>query len=281
MTNKNKNCYQNVKILVYNPSLKFKFKDKQMIERIISHMNDHHQAELNGLLQKFGAIQDPKEAKLVGVDTKGLDISCTQGVVRVDFPQEVALEGLKDAIIELCSSVPKTLEYEKIKQEMLEFRDTFSSVVLASIDSNNQAIASYAPLLRYEDRFFIYISEIAEHYASIKANPDSIEVLFLEDESKAKSVILRKRLKYKAKAEFKPKDSTFEQIFDHFEANNPKAGGLKTIRNMGDFHLVELHFQQGRFVKGFGAAYDVDSHNNVTFAAADTGNPHQLPHKQK
>ncbi len=250
-----------------------------MIQRIISHMNEHHKAELIGLAQKFGNIHHPKEISLVGVDTKGLDISADGKMLRVDFPKEVQESELKDAIIDICSSVPKTTQYEEVKQEMLKFRDGFGSVVIASIDRDNQAIASYAPLLKFQNRFFIYISQVAEHYASIKANPNSIEVLFLEDEKEAKSVILRKRLKYRAKAEFKEKNAEFDEIFDHFEKDNPHAGGLKTIRTMGDFHLIELHLQEGRFVKGFGAAYDIDAQGNVKFAAETSGNPHKMPHK--
>lgn len=250
-----------------------------MIQKIISHMNEHHRSELIGLVGKFGNLQECKEIALVGVDGKGLDILCDGQKVRVDFAQEVAESELKNAIIELCSSVPKTMEYDVIRQEMIDFRDAFKSVVLASVSQDGQAIASYAPLLRFEDRFFIYISEVAEHYSSIKANPNAIEVLFLEDEASAKSVILRKRLRYRAKAIFREKDALFDQIFDEFETNNPSAGGLKSIRKMGDFHFVELLLEEGRFVKGFGAAYDVDAQGNVKFAAEGSGNPHKLPHK--
>ncbi|WP_027327097.1 HugZ family heme oxygenase [Helicobacter pametensis] len=250
-----------------------------MIQKIISHMNDHHKEDLVALAKKFGNLKECHEIALVGVDNKGLDISCDGKMIRADFATQVEESELKNAIIELCMSVPKTMEYDKIKQEMLEFRAKFGSVMIASIDENHQAIASYAPLLTYKDRFFIYISEVAEHYASIKANPNSIEILFLEDEASAKSVILRKRLRYKTKAVFREKDAEFDEIFDHFEQNNANAGGLKSIRKWDDFHLVELIFQKGRFVKGFGAAYDIDEKGNLKFAAEGSGNPHKLPHK--
>lgn len=41
---------------------------------------------------------------------------------------------------------------------------------------------------------YIYISEVSEHFNNIKANPNNIEIMFLEDESKAASVILRKKI---------------------------------------------------------------------------------------
>lgn len=240
-------------------------------------MNEHHQKDLIALAKRFGSIKEIKEASLYHIDTKGLDILCDKKMVRVDFPQEVANDQLKNAIVELCQSVEKTLKYDDIKSEILEFRNSFGSVVIASIDKDSQAIASYAPLIKYEGRFFIYISEVAEHFSSIKAHPENIEILFLEDEKEAKSVILRKRLKYRVRAEFKNKDSEFEKIFECFEAENPHAGGLNTIKKMQDFHLVELHFKKGRFVKGFGGAYDIDERGEVRFAMGN--NPHKFPHK--
>lgn len=250
-----------------------------MIPKIISHMNAYHKQDIIALARKFGNIQKCEEIDLVDIDKKGLDISCDGQKIRIDFAKEAAESEVKNAIIELYTSLSKTTNYDEIKQEVLSFRDSFDSVVIASIDSNNQAIASYAPLLRLQDRFFIYISEVAEHYSSIKANPNSIEILFLEDEASAKSVILRKRLRYKTRAIFKEKDALFDQIFDCFEKKHKSTGELKSIRKMEDFHLIELIFQEGRFVKGFGSTYDVDKKGNIRFAAESSGNPHKLPHK--
>lgn len=247
-----------------------------MLQKIISHMNEHHKSELLGLVKRFANINECKEISLVGVDTRGLDISCDGQIIRINFPKEVLESELKNAIIELCSGISQNHQSNDIKQEILDFQHGFGSVIIASIDENHHAIASYAPLLRYQDRFFIYISQTAEHYQSIKQNPNAIEVLFLEDESKAKSIILRKRLKYKTKAIFREKDSEFEQIFDHFEASHPNSSGLSAIRKMGDFHLIELFFQEGRFVKGFGAAYDIDVEGNVQAVGSKEGNPHKI-----
>lgn len=241
-----------------------------MFETIITHMNEHHKNELIGLAKRFGGVQECKEIFLKSVDVKGMDIVCDGRDIRVDFAKEVAPSELKDTIIALCSSG----SHQDVREEMLEFRNAFGSVILCTLSSEGLPVASYAPLLKHKGRFFIYISEIADHYTSLRANPNKLEVLFLEDECKAKSVILRKRLKYKASVEFRKKDEEFEEIFSGFERDNPHAGGLKTIKNMGDFHLVELFFKEGRFVKGFGGAYDIDLEGNLT--PTKDKNPHQF-----
>lgn len=237
-------------------------------------MNDHHKEELLGLAKRFGGVKECKNISLDSLDLKGMNILCDDKKIRVDFAHEVSPSELKDTIIALCSSLPHKDTKKEIKDEMLEFRDSFGSVILSTLSKEGKPIASYAPLLKHKGRFFIYISEVADHYSSICANPNSFEVLFLEDECKAKSVILRKRLRYKARAEFRKKDDEFEEIFSSFETNNPHAGGLKTIKDMQDFHLIELFFEEGRFVKGFGGAYDIDQEGNLT--PAEDKNPHKI-----
>ncbi len=96
---------------------------------------------------------------------------------------------------------------------------------------------------------YIYISEVSEHFNNIKVNPNNIEIMFLEDESKAASVILRKRLRYRVNASFLERGERFDQIYDEFEKQTGGEGGIKTIRKMFDFHLVKLEFKKGRFVK--------------------------------
>ena len=51
------------------------------------------------------------------------------------------------------------------------------------------------------------------------------------------------------------------------------AGGIKTIRQMSDFHLIELQLGFGRFVKGFGQAYDILPNGEIK-QVGSIGNPH-------
>ncbi|PAF52288.1 HugZ family heme oxygenase [Helicobacter sp. 13S00477-4] len=247
---------------------------------VIAHMNEHHQAELAGLLKKFAQISNPQNSKLLNVDSMGMDIGYdSDKTFRIDFPQKVSdmQDGLKNAIIDLCKSVPKTLDIDLVKKEIEDFINEFGSVIISSIHPSNQAICSYAPLLKCGGKFYIYISEVSEHYESLRAYPKNVEVMFIEDECKAKSVILRKRLRYKTEVEFISRNEEFEKVFDTFVEHTGGAGGIKTIRNMMDFHLVRLNFSKGRFVKGFGQAYDIID-GKISYIGGE-GNPHKMKNK--
>lgn len=254
----------------------------QQAQGIISHMNAHHQKELESLVKHYGTEPNPSGVQLVGVDFAGLDISYTGGSVRVDFPEKATSDSIKDAIIMLCMSVQKpSTDSSGLTQEIAEFAKGFNSGVLATISIHGEVLATYAPIIHHDNRFYIYISEVAEHFASIKTNPTNIELLFLEDECKAKSILVRKRLRYRAEARFVDRESAeFEQVYSSFITQNSKDSSITMIKNMLDFHLIELVVRGGRYVKGFGQAYSIGTNGEIThIGGGSKQNPHKFTHK--
>lgn len=244
-------------------------------ESIISHMNDHHKENLIDLLKKFGGVKEFSDVSLKSVDYEGLDIAYNgDKTLRIEFPVKATESTIKNTIIELCMSVKQTTDYELVKKEVLEFKKGFGSVCLASLSIKGEAECSYTPIIQTQFGDYIYVSEVADHYSNIKNNPNNIEVMFLEDESKAASVILRKRLRYRVKAVFIERGADFDKIYDEFEKQSGGGGGIKTIRNMLDFHLIKLEYGEGRFVKGFGQAYKLFENGDIKHLGGSS------PHKR-
>ena len=244
-------------------------------ESIISHMNAEHSDSLAELVKKFGAESEVANATLKSVDYEGLDIVYNGSKsLHIDFPAKANEATIKNAIIELCMGVKKSVDYEAVKAEIKAYKSGFGSVCMASINEQGEAISTYAPLIQTNEGDYIYISEMGEHFASIKAHPN-FEVMFLQDEQDAPSVILRKRLRYRVSAEFIERGAEFERVYDEFERVRGKGGGIHTIRGFTDFHLVKLHYKKGSFVKGFGQAYTISENGEVTHRAGKGGgNPH-------
>lgn len=243
-------------------------------ESIIRHMNEEHKANLVDLTKKFAGVDEVKNVELVSVDFEGLNLVYNdKQKLRLEFPIKADEKSLKNAIIELCMSVKKSLDYEGVKRELQEFKASFRSVCLSTLSEDGKVFCTYAPIIQTPNADYIYISEIAEHYASIKHNPHNIEVLFLEDESKAASVILRKRLRFRANAVFIERGAEFDRVYDEFERQTGGVGGIKTIRTLLDFHLIKLTYTNGSFVKGFGQAYSIDENAKITHKGG------KMPHK--
>ena len=253
----------------------------EVIKGYISHLNEHHAKELEGLLKKFGNIKEPKNVVLENIDLEGLNLSHNDGKLRVEFPQKATQENLKDTIIELCKSVEQSKDLGKVEEEIIDFAKSFGSACLATLSEKGEVLCTYAPVIHHKEKFFIYISEVSEHYGSIKSHPENIELMFLEDESKAKSVILRKRLRYRVEPRFIDRGSgEFDEVYESFIAQSGGSGGIKTIRDFADFHLIQLKPKSGRFVKGFGQAYLIkDGKASHITGGTNGGSPHKFPHK--
>lgn len=226
--------------------------------KILEHLNNHHQDNLKDLCKKFGNANTISNVQATKVDFEGITLCYNENkTLKIDFEKKADEKTLKDTIVQLCLSVKSSLDTQAIKEELEEFMHGFKSICIASIAPNGTAVCSYAPLIQTNGKYYIYISEVSEHFSSIHTNPNKIEIMFLQDEKEAPLIILRKRARFKSEATFIPRGEEFDRIYDAFEAQNEHNGPLKTIRKMLDFHLIELHLKTGRFVKGFGQAYDI------------------------
>lgn len=243
-------------------------------------MNDHHERDMITLVSAT-TKSDVIFAKLLAVDYSGLTIeyatTTAAGLTaRINFEKTADENTIKNTIIKLCVDAAKTadvqdLNEEKIRFEIENFMAGFSSVILATISKKDGEIhptASYAPLARKDKKFYIFISATAQHFQNISQNPDKIEALFLEDEQAAKSPLIRKRLKFATKARFVQRES--EEFSDAITAFTDK--NMKTVLGFADFSLVALEFGAGRFVKGFGQAYEISQNGRITHLGGE--NPH-------
>ena len=172
---------------------------------------------------------------------------------------------------EYLSDLNANEKLEKISAEMVEFIDKFKSVTISS-DFGLHCTASYAPFVRVGEEIFVILSEIAEHYTSIKNAPNKVQILFLQDENEAKTIFARRRVSFNANAEFIDKTS---EILSKFEDKFKDESAFEMIKKMSDFHIVKFTLGTGRLVNGFGAAYDTQGLKVITRVGE------AMPHKIK
>ncbi|EAI4305035.1 hypothetical protein A0U21_06295 [Campylobacter lari] len=146
----------------------------------------------------------------------------------------------------------------QLHDEINQFIQECKSIMISSLNLNNQAICSYAPIIKIKNDFYIYISEIAEHFEGFKHNNKNIEIMFIEDEKDCMSIFARKRLKFRIECiEITRDNQLFEQVLNTYGNENNKEV-IQVIKNMKDFHLFQLILKNGRYVKGFGKAYEIN-----------------------
>lgn len=138
--------------------------------------------------------------------------------------------------------------------EIEAFLSEMKSLMLA-VPNEQAAIASYAPFVVLNDRFYILVSELAQHTKALRET-SLASVLIIEDESQSASIFARRRLQYEVSVQGIPVASE-----THTQASSAmlKRHGdvVAQLLQLSDFHMFELRPENGRFVKGFGRAYEL------------------------
>lgn len=138
--------------------------------------------------------------------------------------------------------------------EIQAFREHCQSLQLATLNDGFPH-ASYAPFAYTEVGYFILISDIAQHGQNLKT-AKSVSFMMLDDESASKSIFARRRLSYESQASCIDKKSELGvQGLNALEARFGEM--ISKLSQLNDFNLYQLKPLKGRYVKGFGKAFEL------------------------
>jgi len=156
---------------------------------------------------------------------------------------------------------------------MKEFIANIQTAIIGTLDAKGDPFSSYAPYVYDNNRFYVYISDIATHAKNIQRNPKA-SLFFVEDESKTENLFARKRVSLQC-------DSTkivrwterFEEVLGLF-AQKFDTKMVETLKKMTDFNLYEFKVGYGEATFGFGKAYFIGGENMNELIERTGDNPH-------
>ncbi len=148
----------------------------------------------------------------------------------------------------------------KAQAEYENFTVQFGSIILSTVDAEGFPNASYTPFVMDEKkRIYIYVSGLATHTKNISAN-SKVSVLFIEDEAQTKQIFARRRLSFDCEPNLLARDTPqWTEIVDKFQGKFGEI--IEMLRSLPDFRIFQLTPTKGRFVIGFGAAYQISGDN--------------------
>lgn len=132
--------------------------------------------------------------------------------------------------------------------------------MLSTVTPEGQPQASYTPFVTGSDRaFYIFVSGLSSHTQNLQTTGKA-GILLIEDEAQASQIFARRRLMYDCTATLIERhELQWGTLADQFKQ---RFGNLiDMLRQLPDFRIFQLRPQSGRFVVGFGAAYEVDPTN--------------------
>ncbi|WP_027856180.1 HugZ family pyridoxamine 5'-phosphate oxidase [Marinobacterium jannaschii] len=131
------------------------------------------------------------------------------------------------------------------------------SLLLATVNCEEAPDISYAPYIRDgQGAFYIFVSRLATHTLNL-LHSRRASVLFIREESESRNLFARERLSFRCQVtEITPQDTDYKERLDQMEQQ--LGNTVAMLRSLPDFHLLCLIPEQGRYVVGFGKAFDVD-----------------------
>lgn len=143
-----------------------------------------------------------------------------------------------------------------VKQtDLLEFIDSFKSLTLSTIDENNLPFTSYAPFIKSNHKYYIYISSLAKHFHNLEKN-QNCSLFFIEDENNCENIFQRKRVVLQTTTKKLSRNTDeFDSLMQLFYKKHGEI--IQTLKTMKDFYLHEFTPLNGEAVFGFGKAYNI------------------------
>ncbi|MFK8186184.1 MAG: HugZ family protein [Phormidesmis sp.] len=149
------------------------------------------------------------------------------------------------------------LSPEKLSQLYEAFTEPFRSVILGTASTDGVPQASYAPCVLDQNRnIYIFVSGLSAHTQNLTTT-GQVSALFVKDEADTPQMFARQRLSYACTVKLLEREGDeWTEIAQQFLA---RFGNIvEVMMGLPDFRIFQLTPQSGRFVIGFGAAYDVD-----------------------
>ena len=153
----------------------------------------------------------------------------------------------------------KPVDLETNKEKYLQFVASRKNLILNLLDDEGKPFASYAPFAKKDGKLYIYISQIAEHYGFMEKN-EYVDALLIADESATINKFATQRVRWSCTPN-NIGNVGHDEIFELFNTDHGTKM-MDLLRGL-DFSLFELTPLQGRYVVGFGMAFDLDIDANV------------------
>ncbi|MEH6652305.1 MAG: pyridoxamine 5'-phosphate oxidase family protein [Motiliproteus sp.] len=145
-----------------------------------------------------------------------------------------------------------------IQLSIQQHQDSFKTLLLSTLSATTSVPElSYAPFsCDQQGSFYIFVSDLAGHSQNLRKHP-ACSLMFIANEADSRNLFARQRLTYECRAELvAASDSCYQP---QLELLQQQCGDVvKLLRSLPDFRLFRLQPISGRYVIGFGKAYDID-----------------------
>lgn len=140
-----------------------------------------------------------------------------------------------------------------LEHECKQLVSGFRTLILATSGEDGEPDASTVPYLLNSGGFAILVSELARHTSHLLGT-GRCTVLFVEDEREAANIFARRRLTIRCRvSRVEAAERRAELLLDRMAVEFGPV--ISMLRQLPDFHLLQLEPVNCNYVRGFGQAY--------------------------
>ena len=156
-----------------------------------------------------------------------------------------------------------------------EFLEPIKSLTISSLDEKGYPFSSYAPYVKYNNKYYVYLSLMAKHSSNLTQNKVA-SIFFCEDEQDCKNIFAKKRVSIQCETKRLEQDTQEETTILNEFRNRFGKNMVDMLKKMKDFYLFEFTPFYGEVVFGFGKAYNLGGDNFQDFVEREnsTSNGH-------
>ena len=145
-----------------------------------------------------------------------------------------------------------------------QFLKNLKSLTIYSIDEKGYPFSSYAPFIKHNHKYYVYLSLMAKHSSNLTKNKIA-SIFFSEDEKDFLNIFAKKKVSIQCNVK-KFEQNTNEEILilDLFRTKFDSEM-IDTLSKMKDFYIFEFTPFYGEAVFGFGKAYNLGGDNFEKF----------------
>lgn len=150
----------------------------------------------------------------------------------------------------------KQVELKNLAVQAEKLEASFNTLLLSTLDADQHPSLSYAPYVRIDNRYYLFISELSDHTQHLMARAQC-SVMFIKDENESRNLFARERLIYRCQGKQIDRYSDFgTEVLDVMQSKLGET--ISVLKQLGDFRLFQLSPTSGRYVVGFGKAYNIE-----------------------
>ena len=147
-------------------------------------------------------------------------------------------------------------DFEQASSECQALLNAAGRAHLATLGAAGNPEASYAPCVRHDGDFYLFLSALSAHTGNL-ARDDRIGILLLDETGASPNPFARPRVSLRGRVESVDRDaSLFSEVLEDFRRRFGEI--VQMLESLPDFTLFRIRPESGTYIRGFGQAYAIE-----------------------